>query len=60
MYQDVNQAQLINNMLLNQVNNIGQMNQMPLNNTNMNPMQINNPLAQIQNNSPLLWVVTQI
>ena len=62
MYQDINQAQLMNNMLLNQINNMGQMNQIPMNNMNMNSMQMNNnPLAQIQrtsnfiqNNSPLM------
>ena len=57
MYQDINQSQFMNNMLLNQANNMGQMNQMFYNNMNMN----SNPLAQIQNisnfiqnNSPLM------
>ena len=62
MYQNINQAQLMNNMLLNQINNMGQMNQMHMNNMNMNSMPINsNPLTQIQrtsnfiqNNSPLM------
>ena len=57
VYQNVNQAQAMNNMLLMQMlNNMNQMNQ-PM--QNMNFMQANNPMAQIQmasnfiqNNSP--------
>ena len=48
MYQDISQAQLMNDMLINQVNNKGQMNQIPLNNANMNPKEMKNPFAQIQ------------
>ena len=58
MYQDINQALTMNNMLLNQMlNNLGMAN----NNMNMNFMPMNNPLDQIQmtsnmiqNNSPLM------
>ena len=56
VYQNINEAQNMNNFLLFQMYN-NNMNQLPLN--NMNPNQMNNPLSQIQmtsnmiqNNSP--------
>ena len=50
VYQDINQAQTMNNMLLNQMNNNMEMfNNNSMNNMNMNFMGMNNnPLAQIQ------------
>ena len=49
VYQDINLAQQINNMLLSQMyNNMGKMNPNMYNNMNMNYMQMNNPMDQIQ------------
>ena len=54
VYQNINDAQKLNNFLLTQMynNNMNQVNQMPFN--NMNNMQMNNPLAQIQMTSNMI------